>query len=115
VIFTPLRQGNPGGSNFQIRTRLGPQAMANVLVREVKAIDANLAPGEVITMREQGGPKNLEPTRRRHPAPDLRKYCAAFIRHRIVRRDVIRRFRRARGSTACEWRSARGRRIYWAS
>jgi hypothetical protein len=54
VIFTPLRQGNPGGSNFQIRTRLGPQAMANVLVREVKAIDANLAPGEVITMREQG-------------------------------------------------------------
>jgi len=52
-FYVPLRQGAPGGSNFQIRTRLGPEAMANALVREIKAIDANLAPGEVITMREQ--------------------------------------------------------------
>ncbi len=52
-FYTPLRQGIPGGQNFQVRTRLGPQAMANALVREIKAIDANLAPGEVITMREQ--------------------------------------------------------------
>jgi hypothetical protein len=66
VIFTPLRQGNPGGSNLQICTRLGPQAMANVLVREVKAIDANLAPGEVITMREQG---TEEPGANAAPSP----------------------------------------------
>lgn len=52
-FYTALRQGTPGGSNFQIRTRLGPEAMANALVREIKRIDDNLAPGEVITMREQ--------------------------------------------------------------
>jgi predicted permease len=52
-FYTALRQGQPGGSNFQIRTRLGPQAMANSLVEEIKKIDDNLAPGEVITMREQ--------------------------------------------------------------
>jgi putative ABC transport system permease protein len=52
-FYIPLRQGAPGGSNFQIRTRLGPEAMANALSREIKTIDANLAPGEVITMREQ--------------------------------------------------------------
>jgi predicted permease len=51
--YTALRQGAPGGSNFQIKTRLGPEAMANALVREIKTIDANLAPGETITMREQ--------------------------------------------------------------
>jgi predicted permease len=52
-FYTPLRQGKPGGPNFQIRTRLGPQVLANALLREIKALDANLAPGEVITMREQ--------------------------------------------------------------
>jgi predicted permease len=52
-FYTPLRQGAPGVQTFQIRTRLGPEALANTLVREVRAIDANLAPGEVITLREQ--------------------------------------------------------------
>ncbi|HTR39596.1 MAG TPA: ABC transporter permease [Bryobacteraceae bacterium] len=52
-FYTALRQGQPGGMNFQIRTRLGPEAMANALAREIKSIDDNLAPGEVITMREQ--------------------------------------------------------------
>jgi predicted permease len=52
-FYTALRQGVPGGQHFQIRTRLGREAMANALAREIKAIDANLAPGEVITMREQ--------------------------------------------------------------
>jgi ABC-type antimicrobial peptide transport system permease subunit len=37
-----------GGQSILIRTRLGPEAMARSLVREVKAIDANLAAGEVI-------------------------------------------------------------------
>jgi hypothetical protein len=54
-FYMALRQGSAGGSNFQIRTRLGPETMANTLVREIKTIDANLAPGEVITMREQVG------------------------------------------------------------
>jgi predicted permease len=52
-FYLPLRQGAPGGSNFQIRTRLGPQSMANALLGEIRRIDANLAPGEIITMREQ--------------------------------------------------------------
>jgi len=52
-FYLALRQGVPGGVNFQIRTRMGPEAMANALVREIKGIDDNLAPGEVITMREQ--------------------------------------------------------------
>jgi predicted permease len=53
-FYTPLRQATTvGGQNFQIRTRLGPEAMANALVREIKTIDANLAPGEIISMREQ--------------------------------------------------------------
>ena len=42
-----------GGQNLQIRTRLGPERIATALAHEVKAIDSNLAPGEVITMREQ--------------------------------------------------------------
>lgn len=52
-FYAALRQGRPGGSNFQIRTRLGPEAMANALVGEIKKIDENLAPGEVIAMRDQ--------------------------------------------------------------
>jgi predicted permease len=51
-FYTPLRQ-NTGGQNIMIRTKLGPQRMSNALIREVKAIDENLAPGEVITMQEE--------------------------------------------------------------
>jgi predicted permease len=54
LFYTPLRQALlVGGQNFQIRTKLGPEAMAKALAREIKAIDANLAAGEIITMREQ--------------------------------------------------------------
>jgi predicted permease len=52
-FYTPLRQGSASGQNLEIRTRLGPAAIANQIAREVKTIDANLAPGEVITLREQ--------------------------------------------------------------
>jgi len=52
-FYTALRQSAAGGRNFQIRTQIGSQAVASVLVREIKKIDANLAPGELITMREQ--------------------------------------------------------------
>ena len=51
-FYTSLRQGALGGQNFQIRTRLAPTAIAGALAREIKAIDPNLAAGEVITMRE---------------------------------------------------------------
>ena len=52
-FYVPLRQGAPGGQSFQIRTRLDKPTMAGRVAREMKAIDANLAPGEIITMREQ--------------------------------------------------------------
>jgi putative ABC transport system permease protein len=51
-FYTPLLQG-PLGQGLQIRTSLGPGAMAKALVREIHKLDPNLAPVEVITMREQ--------------------------------------------------------------
>ena len=51
-FYLPMRQDSPG-LNLNIRTSLGAETMTRVLAREVHAIDANLAPGEVITMREQ--------------------------------------------------------------
>jgi predicted permease len=52
-FYTALRQAPPGGQSFQIRTALRPEAVTRSLVREVKAIDSNLALGELISMREQ--------------------------------------------------------------
>jgi predicted permease len=52
-FYTPLRQGSAPGQNLQIRTKVGPQKLAKALLHEVKAIDENLAPGEVITMKEE--------------------------------------------------------------
>jgi predicted permease len=51
-FYVPVRQNAPGG-NLELRTTMSPQAMAQALVREIHALDANLAPVEVITMREQ--------------------------------------------------------------
>ena len=39
--------------NLNIRTSLGTEALARALVAEMHALDPNLAPGEVITIREQ--------------------------------------------------------------
>ncbi|MBV8895578.1 MAG: ABC transporter permease [Acidobacteriaceae bacterium] len=51
-LYLPMRQSIMGQS-LEIRTSLPPAAMARALTREVKALDVNLAPAEVITMREQ--------------------------------------------------------------
>ena len=51
-FYIALRQNAPG-QNFFIRTRLSAPAMAAALARDVHAIDENIAPTEVITMREQ--------------------------------------------------------------
>jgi hypothetical protein len=51
-FYTSLRQ-DATGQNLDIRTSLPPEKMIGVLTREVKALDANLAPSELITMREQ--------------------------------------------------------------
>ncbi len=51
-FYAPVRQSALAESLI-IRTRQGPATMAKALVREIHALDANLAPGEVITMQEQ--------------------------------------------------------------
>jgi len=51
-FYLPLRQTTLG-QGLVIRTALTPQATAAALVRELHALDANLAPAETITMREQ--------------------------------------------------------------
>jgi predicted permease len=50
-FYVAMRQ-NSNGSSFYIRTLLPPEAMTKALVREIHALDANLAPGEVLTMQE---------------------------------------------------------------
>jgi predicted permease len=52
-FYMPMRQGAVINMNLNVRTALGPETMAGVLIREVKALDANLGLTEVITMREQ--------------------------------------------------------------
>jgi ABC-type antimicrobial peptide transport system permease subunit len=51
-FYVPMRQSSMG-VNIQIRTQLSPETMRKVLVREIRALDENLAPGELITMQEQ--------------------------------------------------------------
>src|SRR5207302_4901060 len=52
-FYVPLRQSSSPGAGLQIRTRQGPSAIAPALVRELRSLDANVVPGELITMREQ--------------------------------------------------------------
>ena len=52
-FYVPLRQSPSPVVSLQIRTSLGPAAIRPPLVREIHALDANIAPGEIITMREQ--------------------------------------------------------------
>lgn len=52
-LYVPLRQSFSPQVALLIRTRLRPETFAPALVREIHALDANIAPSEVITMREQ--------------------------------------------------------------
>jgi macrolide transport system ATP-binding/permease protein len=52
-FFVPLRQNSLRGSVLNIRTPLAPQTMAAAIAREVRSLDSNVAPYEVITMQEQ--------------------------------------------------------------
>ena len=51
-FYVPIRQTSPGLA-LLIRASLGPEALRATLVREIHSLDANLAPGEIITMQEQ--------------------------------------------------------------
>ncbi|HEV2446470.1 MAG TPA: ABC transporter permease, partial [Candidatus Sulfopaludibacter sp.] len=50
-FYVPIRQ-SAVGANLLIRSRLGPEALAKTLAREIHVLDANLAPAEVVTMQE---------------------------------------------------------------
>jgi predicted permease len=52
-FYVPLRQNFSALVSLMIRTRLDPGSMATALVREVHALDPELAPYQVIPMREQ--------------------------------------------------------------
>jgi len=52
-FYTPLRQGTTLGQYLQMRTRAGAEKVAFALARAVKGIDSNMAPGEVLTLRDQ--------------------------------------------------------------
>jgi predicted permease len=52
-LYVPLRQSFSPVVGLHIRTSQGPATLAPVLVREIHALDSNVAPSEVITMREQ--------------------------------------------------------------
>jgi predicted permease len=52
-FYVPLRQSLFTTAGLQIRTSRDPSAMAPALVRVIRALDANVSPGEIITMREQ--------------------------------------------------------------
>jgi predicted permease len=52
-LYVPLRQSFSLTVAMHVRTSQGAGVVAPMLVREIKALDSNVAPGEVITMREQ--------------------------------------------------------------
>jgi putative ABC transport system permease protein len=52
-LYVPLRQSFSPIVALHIRTLQGPAALTPTLVREIHALDPNVAPSEVITMREQ--------------------------------------------------------------
>jgi macrolide transport system ATP-binding/permease protein len=52
-FYVPRRQNFSIGAGLYIRTPLSPETLAATLAREVRALDANLAPYEVITLQEQ--------------------------------------------------------------
>jgi predicted permease len=61
-FYVPLRQNFSAVVAVEIRTPQRPDALAPALLREIHALDPNLAPGELITMREQVG-RTMSPQR----------------------------------------------------
>src|ERR1700693_2582325 len=52
-FYAPAPQNFSAGADLNIRTRLPAETVAAALAREVHALDANLAPYEVISLQEQ--------------------------------------------------------------
>ena len=52
-FYVPIRQNPIKNGDLHVRTTLAPEQMAGAIVREIHALDVNLAPYEVITLQEQ--------------------------------------------------------------
>ena len=52
-FYVALRQNFSATTALHVRTAQGPAALAPALVREIHALDSNVTPSELITMREQ--------------------------------------------------------------
>jgi predicted permease len=52
-FYVPLRQNPSAIVGLHLRTPLGAAAIRPALAGDIHALDANIAPGEIITMREQ--------------------------------------------------------------
>jgi len=52
-FYVPLRQNPSADARLNIRTLMAPAVIESQLVHEIHALDASLAPGEIITMRTQ--------------------------------------------------------------
>ncbi len=52
-FYVPLRQNSTSGGWLHVRTPLTPEVMGAAIAREVRTLDGNLAPYEVITLQEQ--------------------------------------------------------------
>jgi predicted permease len=52
-LYVPLRQNFSATAALQIRTAQAPAALAATLASEIHALDGNVTPGELISMREQ--------------------------------------------------------------
>ena len=52
-FYLAIRQIGPPNGVLFVRTPLSPDVMGSAIAREVHALDANLAPSELITMQEQ--------------------------------------------------------------
>ena len=51
-FYVPLRQNFSIRASLNVRTQQDPKALAPALARIVRGLDANVAPGEIITMRK---------------------------------------------------------------
>ncbi|HKW03514.1 MAG TPA: ABC transporter permease [Vicinamibacterales bacterium] len=52
-FYVPLRQNFSGRANLHLRTRLAPETVAATLAAEMRRLDPNVTPYEVITLKEQ--------------------------------------------------------------
>jgi hypothetical protein len=106
-FYVAMRQ-NSNGLNLNIRTSLSAEAMTKALVREIHALDANLALGEVISMQEAGGPDDRGAAVGGDDAGRVWRIGVGAGRHRIVRCNVVLGFAKDAGTGAADG-AGRGR------